>query len=145
MCFVRWLYSILQNTKIPNKCTMFSIPATWDDSESPRARVAKLYGRLRLIRSIWRASTLSVFKIVILWVYYTIPFGFNLFWQILVISFQLFLNYIVWVRITDEGSVPEIRIWSISLIQSEYKWCIHLSRSLYLNIVLHRDQYSHLG
>ena len=27
-----------------------------------------------------------------------------------------FLNYIVWLRITDEGSVPEMRIWSISLI-----------------------------
>ena len=24
--------------------------------------------------------------------------------------------YIVWLRITDEGSVPEMRIWSISLI-----------------------------
>ena len=23
--------------------------------------------------------------------------------------------YIVWLRITDEGSVPEMRIWSISL------------------------------
>ena len=27
-----------------------------------------------------------------------------------------FLNYIVWLRITDEGSVPEMRIWSTSLI-----------------------------
>ena len=50
-----------------------------------------------------------------LWVYYTIPFGFNLFWHLLVITFQLF-NYIVWLRITDEGSLPEMRIWSISLI-----------------------------
>ena len=35
------------------------------------------YGRLRLIRSVLRASKISVLKligIVILWVYYTIPF-----------------------------------------------------------------------
>ena len=28
------------------------------------------------------------------------------------ITFHLF-KYIVWLRITDEGSVPEMRIWSI--------------------------------
>ena len=33
-------------------------------------------------------------------------------------------------RITDEGSLPEMRIWSILLINSYLKWCIHLSRSL---------------
>ena len=43
-----------------------------------------------------------------------------------------FLNFIVWLRITDEGSVPEMRIWSILLIISDLKWCIHLSRSLFL-------------
>ena len=36
-------------------------------------------------------------------------------------------------RITDEGSVPEMRVWSISLIKSDLKWCIHLSRSLFFN------------
>ena len=34
--------------------------------------------------------------------------------------------------LTDEGSVPEMRIWSILLIKSDLKWCIHLSRSLFL-------------
>ena len=104
------------------------------NSESPRAHVAKFYGRLRLIRSVWRASKFPVFKIeiVILWVYYTIRFGFSLFWHFLVITFQLFILH-VWLRITDEGSVPEMRIWSITLIYSDSKWCIHLSRSLYLN------------
>ena len=29
-------------------------------------------------------------------------------------------------------SVPEMRIWSILLIKSDLKWCIHLSRSLFL-------------
>ena len=31
----------------------------------------------------------------------------------------------------DDGSVPEMRIWSILLIKSDLKWCIHLSRSLF--------------
>ena len=40
---------------------------------------------------------------------------------------------IVWLRITDEGSVPKMRIWSISLIKYDLKWCLHLSRSLLFN------------
>ena len=47
------------------------------------------------------------------------------------ITFHLF-KYFVWLRITDEGSVPEMRIWSILFIKSDLKWCIHLSRSLFL-------------
>ena len=35
-------------------------------------------------------SFLKLIEIVILWVYYTIPFGFNLFWHFLVITFQPF-------------------------------------------------------
>ena len=35
----------------------------WWTNESPRAHVAKFYGRLRLICSVWRASYFSVFKI----------------------------------------------------------------------------------
>ena len=41
------------------------------------------------------------------------------------------LTYFVWLRITDEGSVPKMRIWSILLIKSDLKWCIHLGRSLF--------------
>ena len=47
---------------------------------------------LRLIRSVLRASKFFVLKlteIVILWVYYTIPFGFSLFWHFSGINFQL--------------------------------------------------------
>ena len=58
---------------------------------------------------------LKLIEIVILWVNYTIPFGFSLFWYFLVITFQLFKLH-VWLRITDEGLLPEMRIWSISLI-----------------------------
>ena len=46
------------------------------------------------------------------------------------ITFQI-LNFFVWLRITDEGSLPEMRIWSILLIKSGLKWCIHLGRSLF--------------
>ena len=62
--------------------------------ESPRAYVAKFYGRLRLICSVLRASKFAVLKlieIVILWVYYTIPFGFGFFrhfWDIFFSTFS---------------------------------------------------------
>ena len=35
------------------------------------------------------------------------------------------------------GSVPEMRIWSILLIESDLKWNIHLSRSLFLYVPFH--------
>ena len=35
----------------------------WWTGGSPRAHVARFYGRLQLIRSVWRASKFSVFKI----------------------------------------------------------------------------------
>ena len=63
-------------------------------------------------------------------VFYTIPFGFSLFRNFRVNIFY-FGNHFVWRRINDEGSLPEMRIWSILLIKSELKWCIHLSRSLF--------------
>ena len=46
-----------------------------------------------------------------------------------------FWNHFVWRRITDEGSLPEMHIWSILLITSELKWCIHLSRSLFIFLI----------
>ena len=42
------------------------------------------------------------------------------------------LNYFVWLRITDEGSVREMYIWSILLVKSDLKWFINLIRSLIL-------------
>ena len=41
------------------------------------------------------------------------------------------LDYFLWLSITYEGSVPEMRILPISIL-SDLKWCIHLSRSLLL-------------
>ena len=48
-----------------------------------------------------------------------------------------FLNYFVWLRITDGGSVPEMRIWSILLMKSDLKWRIHLDLFIYLNQFTH--------
>ena len=42
------------------------------------------------------------------------------------------LNNFVWLWITDEGLVPEMRMWYLLLIKSDLKWCKHLSRSLSL-------------
>ena len=47
-------------------------------------------------------------------------------------SLSNILDYFVWLRIPDEGSVPEICIWSILSIKSDLKWCIHLSASLFI-------------
>ena len=99
--------------------------------EFPRGHmiVAKFYVRLQLILSVLRASKFSVLKlieIVISWaLLHGIPFGFSFFWYFWDISFQL-LNYFVWLRITDGGSVPEMRIRAILLMKSDVKWCIHL-------------------
>ena len=120
----RSLFFIFQ---LPGECHC------WWTKESPRAHVAKFFGRFWLIRSVLEHQNFpcsKLIEIVILWVYYTIPFGFSLlryFWDIV---FPI-LNYFVWQRITDEGSVPEMRIWSILWIKSVLKWCIHLSRSLF--------------
>ena len=106
----------------------------WWTSESPRAHVTKFYCRLWLIRSVLRAPKypmLKLIEIVILWVYYTISLASACF-DPLVTSLSNFRNYFVSLRITDEGSVPEMRIWSKLFIKSDFKWCIHLSRSLFL-------------
>ena len=51
--------------------------------------------------------SLKLIEIVMMWVYYTIPYGFTLFWHFLVITFQHFILH-VWLRITGYGSEPEI-------------------------------------
>ena len=65
------------------------------------------------------------------WVYYTIPFGFSLFWHFRVSVFY-FWKHSVWRRVTDEGSLPTMRIWSILLIKSELKRCMYPQRSLFI-------------
>ena len=55
------------------------------------------------------------------------------FWHFLAIIFTL-RNHLIWLRMTDDPGIwlPEMRIWSILLIWSNLKWCIHLSISLFL-------------
>ena len=48
-----------------------------------------------------------------------------------------FLNYFVWLRITDEGSVPEMCICSMLFMKSYLKWCIQLDLFLYFNHFTH--------
>ena len=111
----------------------------WWTKESPRAHVVKFYSRLRLICCVWRASKFSVFRIDsrrnsvgLLDHPFWLRLVFRHFWASI---FQSCINYPVWLRITDEGSVPEMHIWSILLIKSDLNWCIHLSRSLFLYFI----------
>ena len=94
----------------------------------------KFYGRLRSIRSVLRASKLSVLKLIELVIcgFITPSLLASACFGTFGASICNFLNYFIWLRITDEGSVPEIRIWSILSIKSDLKWCIHLSRRLFL-------------
>ena len=85
----------------------------------------------------WRFEIIEIFvskliEIVILWVYYTIPFGFSLFLALLGRHFPSFETTPFWLRITEEGLVPEKRIWSILFIKSDLKWCIHHSSNLFI-------------
>ena len=48
-------------------------------------------------------------------------------------------RFCFWLRFTDEGSVPEMRKWSMLLIKSDLKWCVHLSRSLFFIFALNCD------
>ena len=93
-----------------------------------------IHDKKAILKHVLRALKFSVLKlieIVILWVYYTIPFGFSLFRHFWAITFNFWI-IIVWLRITDEGSLPEMRILFILLIEFDLNWCIHLSRSLFL-------------
>ena len=59
-------------------------------------------------------------------VYYIIIFGFNLFQHYyLDITFQIFTILFFLLRIHNDDSIPEMRVWFIML-----KWHIHLNRSL---------------
>ena len=77
-----------------------------------------IYNRLMDFDETWQGLTTHGYSQVLFFYYYTTPFGFSLFrhfWGSLV----NILNYFVWLRITDEGSVPEMRIWFILLIGSD--------------------------
>ena len=74
----------------------------------------------RFVSIMLKFLVLKCIVIVILWVNYTISFGFILFWHFLA-SLLNFLSYFVWLRITDEDSISEMRILSKSdLIEMVY-------------------------
>ena len=68
----------------------------------------------------------SVIVFVILWVYYTIPFGFSLF-RYFAASLINFLNYFVWLMVSTRNAHLVHAVYQIRL-----KWCIHLNRSIFL-------------
>ena len=72
---------------------------------------------------------------------YTSHFGFSFFFDTFGAVFFTLLNRFVWLRITDEGSVLEMRILSILVIKSDLKWFMHLSWSLF-NISYTPQNYS---
>ena len=88
--------------------------------ESQKALVAKFYGQLRLIRSVLRASKLSVFKTE--WNRKLVGISYHPFWHQFIFgtfwtSLFNFLNYFDdLLRMTNEGSVLDI---SILLIKSD--------------------------
>ena len=103
----------------------------WWTRESLSAHAAMFYGRLHVIRSVSWASIFSVLKFIeiVSWDLFAIPFGFSLFWHFCD-SFNFF-SYFVWLRITDDGSVLEMRICSILL--SLFSYC--KSQTFALNTV----------
>ena len=104
------------------------------EPESPRVHIAKFYGQRRLIRSVLRASTFSLFKLN--WNCNSVGLlrTQSLLASACFVAYGSFLfnfkNY--WLRITYEDSVPEMHSLSILLIKYYLKWCIRLSRSLFL-------------
>ena len=59
-------------------------------------------------------------KIAILWVYYIIPCGFNVFGIILASHFNL-PKYFVWLRVTEKDLITEPHVLSKLLIKSDFK------------------------
>ena len=95
----------------------------WRTRVSPRAHVAKFFVRLQLIRSVLRASTFSVLKFIEIVIFgvYSPSFLASVCFGTFVISLFNIFSYFVCLRMTDDGSVLEMRIWSILL--SLFSYC----------------------
>ena len=100
-----------------------------------RAHVAKFYGRLWLIRSVWRASKLSVFKID--WNCRFVDLLHHPFWLQLVLALfgHYFSTFYATCLAKDHWRGFSTRNAHMVHIVNLFrlKWCIHLSRSLFLN------------
>ena len=106
---------------------------------SPEGTCSQVLRSTSVDSYVLRASKFSVkfIEIVILWIYSMESLLASAFFGTLVTSLFNFLNYFVWLRITDKGSVPKMHIWSILLLKSDLKWCIHLDLFLYFNHFTH--------
>ena len=53
------------------------------------------------------------------------------------ITFQYFkLHVLSWLKITCEGYLPKMRIWSILLIKLDVKWCININICIFIILLL---------
>ena len=135
---------------------IFIISTTWwvsllVDQSPPRAIVATFYGRLWLIcsesveivRVYWVDVTaggpvnIECFRVKIYWNCNFVGLLHHQFWLQLVLAlswhhFQTFGINFVWLMIIDEVSVPKCAYRPYCLLKSDLKWCIHLSRGLFL-------------
>ena len=116
MVYTSWSLFIFQSLHSLGECHC------WWTRESLRANAAKFYGRLQLIRSVSRASTFSVLKfieIVIFWVYSPSLLASVCFGTFVISLFNFLATFLA--KITYDGSVLEMRIWSILL--SFFSFC----------------------
>ena len=97
ICFILFMTSDLKFCKHLSTCR--SLFFYFNYFHSPRAHVTKFIGRLRFIHSGLRASKFTVIElieIIILWVYYTITFGFSLFLVLLAHYFPTLETTFYW-------------------------------------------------
>ena len=112
-----WWVSLQVDQRVPDgKCSQV-LRSTSVDSKRLRA------SKFTVIKIDWNCNFVGLLHL---------PFLLQLVLTFLVHHFQPFLNYFVWQRITNVGSLPEMRTWSILFIKSNLKLCVHLSRSLFL-------------
>ena len=119
MVYTSWSLFIFQPLHSHGECH------SWWTREPLRAHAAKFYDRLQLNRIVSRASTCFVLKfieIIIFGVYSPSLLALVCFGTFVMdITFFNCFSYFVWLRITGDGSVLEMRIWSILL--SPFSYC----------------------
>ena len=127
-----WLFKNLGNAQrgVLGECHC------WWTSESPRAHVAKFYGWLRLIRSVWRAPKFCVFKIN--WNCNYVGLLHHPFWLQLVLALfgHYFLTFYTTYIAKDQWRGFSTRnAHMVHIVNSiRLKWCIYLIKSVYLNL-----------
>ena len=132
-CLCRWELDLRSNFLLQSACTsMCRHIYDWNivdcDVEQPIHLTAACQQgtllRLRLIRSGLRASKFSVFKlleIVIVWVYYTIPFGFSMFRHFRDIIFNFWVE-LSWIGcLTSQLTIFQSCMWRHIDVQADWR------------------------